>query len=232
MTPSASTHVVIAIDGPSGGGKSTAAKRLALTLGYWYVDSGAMYRAVGWVVHAHTVTFDDHTALGALLDRTSIELTFLDGQSEVWVDGFNITHQLGGEPVGKAASAVAIQPMVRHIITKKLRECHCQADLVMEGRDIGTVVFPDATLKFFLEASQEARAQRRFQEMRQVGQQMTLEQVRQALTARDTQDQTRVMAPLTRASDAHIIDTTDLTVDDVVQIMLSGVREQILQRNA
>lgn len=232
MTGNPSEHIVIAIDGPAGAGKSTAAKRLAHMLDFQYVDSGAMYRAAGWVAHVQHVALDDQTAVAALLDRVSIELTFAHGQTEVQVDGCDITSQLRGEVVGKAASAVAILPAVRDVITKKLRDLGAQAALVMEGRDIGTVVFPDATCKFYLEASLDTRAQRRLQEMQQAGQSITLEQIRQAIAARDAQDQSRAEAPLSRASDAHVIDTTDLTVDDVVKIMLSGVRKQTLQRNA
>ncbi len=232
MTGNPSEHIVIAIDGPAGSGKSTAAKRLAQMFDCQYVDSGAMYRAAGWVVHAQHVAFDDQGAVAALLDHVSIELTFSDGQTEAWVDGCNITCQLRGESVGKAASAVAILPAVRDVITKKLRDLGSQAALVMEGRDIGTVVFPDATCKFYLEASLDTRAQRRFQEMRQAGQTITLRQIRKAIAARDTQDQGRTVAPLNKALDAHVIDTTDLTVDDVVRIMLSGVHKQTLQRNA
>lgn len=223
MTATAPSHVVIAIDGPSGAGKSTAAKRLARVLKYCYVDSGAMYRAVGWVVHRQAVCLSDSAAVVALLERTSIDLTFADGHSEVWVNGENITCHLRGETVGRAASAVATQPAVRQVITAKLRQLGRQVDLVMEGRDIGTVVFPDATAKFFLDASLEVRAQRRFEEMQRAGQRMALDQVRQAVAARDTQDQARAMAPLARAPDAQLIDTTDLTVDDIVQIMLSGI---------
>jgi cytidylate kinase len=231
MTGNPSKHIVIAIDGPAGAGKSTAAKRLAQMLDCRYINSGAMYRAAGWVAHAQHVAFDDEVAVAALLGRVSIEFAFSDGQTEVWVDGCHITSQLRGESVGKAASAVAILPAVRDVITKKLRDLSSPAALVMEGRDIGTVVFPDATCKFYLEASLDTRAQRRFQEMRQAGQSITLGQIRQAIATRDTQDQGRSVAPLNKALDAHVIDTTDLTVDGVVKIMLSGVRKQTLQRN-
>ncbi len=232
MTVNPSEYVVVAIDGPAGAGKSTAARQLAQRLDYRYVDSGAMYRAAGWVAHHQRVDLDDQTAIGALLDRTPIELTFSCGRTRVWIDGCQITCQLRGESIGKAASAVAVLPVVRDVITKKLRSFCGQTDLVMEGRDIGTAVFPDATCKFYLEASLEARAQRRFQEMCQAGQQVSLTQIRQSIMARDTQDESRAAAPLSKAPDAHVIDTTDLTVDDVVEIMLSGVLKQTLQRNA
>lgn len=232
MTANASEHIVVAIDGPAGAGKSTAAQRLAQRLDYRYVDSGAMYRAAGWVVHHHQVDFGDHASIGSLIDHASIDLTFSCGQTQVWIDGCQITCQLRGESIGQAASAVAVLPVVRDAITKKLRSFRRQGDLVVEGRDIGTVVFPDATCKFYLEASVAVRARRRFQEMRQAGQQVSLAQIRQAITARDTQDEGRAVAPLCKAQDAHVIDTTDLTVDDVVELMLSGVRKQTLQRNA
>jgi cytidylate kinase len=221
--------MVIAIDGPSGAGKSTVAKRLAQLLGFCYVDSGALYRAVGWAVQAQALSYDDVPGIVALLERTAIEVTFCGGQSAVWVQGLNVTGALRGEVVGRAASAVATLPAVRQVITTKLRRLRCQADLVMEGRDIGTAVFPDATLKFFLDASVTVRAARRFQEMQQAGQAMPLEQVVHAVTERDAQDRTRTQAPLTIATGALVIDTTNLTVDDVVQAMLSGIHANIPQ---
>jgi cytidylate kinase len=209
MVTTALSHIVIAIDGPSGAGKSTVAKRLAQLVGYSYVDSGAMYRAVGWAVHRQAISLDNCAAIVALLEHTPIALTFHHGQSEVWVAGQQVTCLLRGEIVGRAASAVATLPAVRQMVTVKLRRLRCQADLVMEGRDIGSAVFPDATLKFFLDASLTARAQRRFQEMQQASQAMTYEQVTQAVAARDAQDQTRAAAPLVRAPEAQVIDTTD-----------------------
>jgi cytidylate kinase len=232
MTTTAVPHTVIAIDGLSGAGKSTVAKRLAHALNYCYVDSGAMYRAVGWVMRQHAVPLDDSAAIVALLERTPVELRLHQGQAVVWVCGQNVTCQLRGEAVGKAASAVGTLPAVRQRITTRLRRLRCQADLVMEGRDIGTVVFPDATLKFFLEAALAARGQRRFREMQQAGSTMSSEQVQQAVAARDAQDQSRAEAPLMRAPEARVIDTTNLTIDEVVEIMLSDTRTKILQRDA
>lgn len=205
------------------------ARRLAQALQYGYVDSGALYRAVGWVVCQQRVPLDDSVAIVALLARTSIELTLCHGQAMVRVAGQHLTCHLSGERIGQAASAVALLPAVRRLITAQLRRLRCQADLVMEGRDIGTVVFPDATLKFFLEASLTTRSQRRFQEMRQSGQ--TLTSVQDAMATRDRQDQSRALAPLLRAPEARVIDTTDLTIDEVVNIMLSEVRTSISQRN-
>jgi cytidylate kinase len=134
---------------------------------------------------------------------------------------------LRGETVAQAASAVATVPGVRQVITAKLRQLGCETDLVMEGRDIGTVVFPEATVKFFLEASLTARGQRRLQEMQQAGHTATLGQVVEAMATRDSQDRARAVAPLVKAKEAHTIDTTDLTVDAVVQIMLSEIQRAL-----
>jgi cytidylate kinase len=231
MTSNTPSHIVIAIDGPSGAGKSTVAKRLAQHLGFCYVDSGAIYRAVGWAVQAQALPYDDVQGIVALLERLTIDVTFCHGESVVWVQGQNVTGALRGEVVGQAASAVATLPMVRQIITAKLRRLRCRADLVVEGRDIGTAVFADATLKFFLDAPLAVRGARRFQEMQQAGQVMPLEQVVQAVAERDAQDRTRALAPLTMATGALLIDTTNLTIDDVVQAMLSGIQAHIPQRD-
>lgn len=227
MTAQQCAHVVIAIDGPSGAGKSTVARCLARRLQYHYVDSGAMYRAVGWLAHARALPLDNAPAIVACLEHTPLDLTFRDGLPEVWVAGQCVTLQLPGEAVGRAASAVATIPQVRQVLTAKLRQLRCQADLVMEGRDIGTVVFPDATVKFFLDASPAVRGQRRLQEMQQAGQAATLGQVVEAMARRDSQDRSRAVAPLVPARDAYSIDTTDLTVDEVVRIMLSEIQRAL-----
>lgn len=227
MTGKRCAHVIIAIDGPAGAGKSTAAQGLARLLGYRYVDSGAMYRAVGWLVCERALPLDDRRAIVACLERTAIALTFYDGAAEVWVAGQGVTSQLRGEAVARAASAVATIPEVRQVITAQLRQLGCQVDLVMEGRDIGTVVFPDATVKFFLEASLAVRGQRRFQEMQQAGHTATLGHIMEAMARRDSQDRERAAAPLAQAPEACIIDTTDLTVDDVVRIMLSEIQHAL-----
>jgi cytidylate kinase len=222
-----SPHVIIAIDGPAGAGKSTVAQRLASLLGYRYVDSGAMYRAVGWLVHARALPLEEPAAILACLERTPISCTFHHGTLEVWIAGQCVTSHLRGEAVSQAASAVATMPGVRQMITAQLRHLGCQADVVMEGRDIGTVVFPDATIKFFLDASLLVRGQRRMQEMQQVGNTATLGQVVEAMARRDSQDRARPIAPLVRSPEAHTIDTTDLTVDEVVQTMLSEIQRAL-----
>jgi cytidylate kinase len=224
MTEKQRPNVIIAIDGPSGAGKSTVAQRLARLLGYRYVDSGALYRAVGWLVRARALPLEDSAAIVACLQRTPIELTFPDGTLQIWVAGQCVTSQLRSEAVARAASAVATMPGVRQVITAQLRQIGSEADVVMEGRDIGTVVFPNATIKFFLDALPTARGQRRLQEMQQGGNSASLGQVIEAMAQRDSQDRTRATAPLVPSPDARTIATTDLTVDEVVQTMLSEIR--------
>lgn len=224
MTEKQRPCVIIAIDGPSGVGKSTAAQRLARLLGYRYVDSGALYRAVGWLVCEQALPLEDSAAIVACLQRRPIELTFANGTLQIWVAGQCVTSQLRSETVARAASAVATLPGVRQVITAQLRQIGCEADVVMEGRDIGTVVFPDATIKFFLDALPTVRGQRRLQEIQQGGNTATLEQVVEAMAQRDSQDRTRATAPLVQSPEAQTIDTTDLIVDEVVQTMLSEIR--------
>ena len=231
MADESSEPIVVAIDGPSGVGKSVAAERLAQALGFHYAQSGAMYRAVGWLVESQAVPLCDGDRIATLVSETPIVITLRPGQSAVWVHGRDISGELEGEAVGRAASAVATLHAVRQTVTVQLRRLRCQGSLVMEGRDIGTVVFPDANVKFFLDASLDVRAQRRWREMRQAGHGDTFEEVRQAIAARDEQDRTRTLAPLVPAADAHVVDTADFSIDDVVRTMVSETQHNILRGN-
>lgn len=232
MASESSEPIVVAIDGPSGVGKSVVAEKLAQALGFHYAQSGAMYRAVGWLVESHAVSLRDSDRISALVMETPVDIALHPGQSAVWVNGRDISEELAGEAVGRAASAVATLPVVRQTVTAQLRRLRCQGSLVMEGRDIGTVVFPEAEVKFFLDASLDVRARRRWQDVRQAGDGDTLEEVRQAIAARDEQDRTRSLAPLVPATDARVIDTADFTIDDVVQTMVSETQHNILRGNS
>lgn len=229
MNSQGTPHIVIAIDGPAGAGKSTVAKRLAPLLGYYYVDSGALYRAVGWLAHRWGVSPADANAVTHMLQQASLEMRLQESTCEVWLQGQCMTSQLRGEMISRAASTMGTLPVVREFVTAKLRALRQVADLVMDGRDIGTVVFPDATVKFFLDAALAVRGQRRLHEMEAVGQVTTLGQIVEGIATRDAQDRTRVVAPLRPASEACTIDTTDLTVDEVVQTMLSEI-QRVLAR--
>ena len=231
MASESSEPIVVAIDGPSGVGKSVVAERLAQAFGFHYAPSGAMYRAVGWLVESQAVSLRDEDRIAGLVTNTLIDIAFRPGQSTVRVNGRDISAALAGEAVGRAASTVATLPMVRQSVTAQLRRLRCQGNLVMEGRDIGTVVFPDADVKFFLDAPLDVRARRRWREMRQAGHGDTLAEVRQAIAARDEQDRTRTLAPLVPAADAHVIDTADFSIDDVVRTMVSETQHIILRGN-
>ena len=218
---------VVAIDGPSGVGKSTAAARLAQALGFHCAQSGAMYRAVGWLVESSGVNHRDAGRIAALVAATRIDIALRPGDAAVRVDGRDISADLAGEGVAAGASAVAKLPAVRQAVTAQLRRLRCAGSLVMEGRDIGTVVFPDADVKFFLDASLDVRAQRRWRELRQAGDGETLEEVRRAIARRDGQDRTRALAPLVPAGNAQVIDTSYFSIDDVLRTMVSGAQHII-----
>ena len=218
---------VVAIDGPSGVGKSTVAVRLAQALGFNCAESGAMYRAVGWLVESSGVSHRDSFRIAALVRASRIQLGLRPGDAAVWVNGRDISGALTGEAVGRAASAVATLPAVRQTVTAQLRRLRSEGSLVMEGRDIGTIVFPDADIKFFLDASLDVRSQRRWREMHGAGHGETLEAVCRAVARRDTQDRTRALAPLVPAGDAQVIDTSDFSIDDVVQTMVSETQHII-----
>ena len=228
---SSSAPVVVAIDGPSGAGRSVVARKLAQALGFHYAPSGALYRAVGWLVTSHAVPLWDDDRIAALLAETPFDITLRPGHSAVWAHGRDISGELGGEAAGRAASAVATLPGVRQIVTARLRRLRCQGSLVMEGRDIGTVVFPDADVKFFLDASPAVRTRRRWREMRQAGHRDTFEEVRQAIDARDEQGRARALAPLVPAADARVIDTADFSIDGLVRTMVSETKHNILRGN-
>ena len=210
-------NLIIAIDGPSGAGKGTVARAIANELGYRHVDSGAMYRAVGWQALRDGVPLDDAAAVAALASAARIEVS----NTEVTIDGVDVTREIRTPEIDRAAAAVARLPRVRSVLVEQQRAMAANGGIVMEGRDIGTVVFPDADVKVYLDASPEERARRRFSDPAHTGVPAAVSEVATLLTQRDQIDRTRAVSPLFVARDALVIDTTAKDVDAVVREILA-----------
>jgi CMP/dCMP kinase len=208
---------IVAIDGPVGAGKSTVAWAVARRLGFRYVDTGAMYRSVAWAALQRGMDLRDEAAVTALARSLRIEFHANPEGQRVWVDGRDVTDTLRSPEVSDAASIVSMYPGVREAMVAIQRALGAQGGVVMEGRDIGTVVFPDADVKIFLDASLEERARRRYRELRARGLNADLDAVRQAEEERDRRDRTRTHSPLQRAPGAVVIDSTQLPADEVIE---------------
>lgn len=206
----------IAIDGPAGAGKSTIAKLLAAKLGILYLDTGAMYRAVGLKALNTGVDISDAAAVEKMLADTKIDVTQENGVQHVYLDGNDVSLAIRENAVSKAASDISAVPCVRYKMVELQREIASRCDTVLDGRDIGTFVLPNAEYKIFLTASAEERAKRRYAELKAKGSTLTLEQIKDDIVKRDYNDSHRTLAPLKKADDATEVDTTAMSIDDVV----------------
>ncbi len=212
--------LLITIDGPAGAGKSTTARALASRLGYAYFDTGALYRAVAWVVRRTGIDCADAVAMEALLSSIDFHVSLEEGVTRTCIDNEDITAQLRSPEISRLASTVAALPHVRDRLLPIQARYRREGGIVAEGRDMGTRVFPEADVKFFLEADIKTRTTRRYQETVRAGHPETRRDIRRAIQERDANDRSRATAPLKPAADAVVIDSSSLTVDQVVENMM------------
>jgi len=215
---------VIAIDGPSASGKGTVAQRVATQLGFHYLDSGALYRLLATAAQRDGIALDDEAALAELAARMDVSFA----GEKIWLDGVLVGDALRGEQCAAAASKVAALHQVRSALLKKQHDFRRAPGLVTDGRDMASVVFPDAALKIFLTASAEARAERRYKQLKEKGMDASINTLLQDIRARDERDTYRSAAPLQQAPDATLLDTTALNIEQAVEAVLAGYRTKCL----
>lgn len=221
-------HRSIAIDGPSGAGKSTLAKRLAQELGFLYVDTGAIYRTVGLAALRQGADLSDAAQVAAILPRLTIAMGYgEDGLQRMYLDGEDVTAAIRENEVSACASKVAAIPAVRDFLMEMQRRTAREHDVIMDGRDIGTVVLPGADVKIYLTAAPEARAQRRYKELLERGQQADFDQVLREVIERDHRDRSREAAPLRQADDAIAADTTGLDLEESFRLLLGLIQDRL-----
>lgn len=219
--------IQIAIDGPGGAGKTTLSKAIAKKLGIVYVDTGAMYRTVGLYVRDHGFSWENTAAVISLLSEIHIEVKFEDGVQNIYLNGINHGDRIREPEISMYASGVSKIPEVRAFLLETQKEIARKNSVIMDGRDIGTVILPDADLKLFMTASPETRAKRRYLELKEKGQDVTLEQVMEEMVARDAQDAGRDIAPAIPADDAIMYDNSGLTFEESLESLLAFIKEKL-----
>lgn len=217
--------IIIAVDGPSGAGKSTLSRLLSKRLGYLEIDTGAMYRAMAWLARDAGLDLADEGAVRAFCRTALVELSLCNGATRVLANGRDVTGEIRTPEISMLTSRISSLAPVREAMVDLQRRMGARGGVILDGRDIGTVVFPDAELKFFLSASAEERGRRRFLELQAKGERISLEETIASVTQRDRQDSERELSPLRRAEDAIPIDSTGLSIDEVVALMEQAFRE-------
>lgn len=219
-------QISVAIDGPSGAGKSTLARQAARALGFLYVDTGAIYRTVALACSRRGVSPEHPEQVAALLPSLQIELDYgPDGVQRMLLDGEDVSAQIRTPEISMLTSEVSALPEVRQFLLEKQRQLAREHNVIMDGRDIGTVVLPDATVKIYLTAAAEARAQRRCAELREKGEDVSFEEVLRQVQERDENDSHRAVAPLRRADDARLVDTTLLNLEESLEVLIRVIQE-------
>lgn len=218
----------VAIDGPAGAGKSTIARKAAAQLGYIYIDTGALYRTVGLAALRQGKNLKDFESIASVLtDELCVELRFIDGEQRMFLNEEDVSEQIRTPEASMAASAVSAVPKVREYLFDLQKKLARENDCIMDGRDIGTVVLPDAQVKIFLTASPEARAKRRYDELVAKGTQVSFEEVLSDMQKRDYDDSHRAIAPLKQADDAILCDTSNIGLEDSIQLIIDTIKGNI-----
>ncbi|MCI6243196.1 MAG: (d)CMP kinase [Agathobacter sp.] len=219
--------VNIAIDGPAGAGKSTIAKKLAADLGYVYVDTGAMYRSMAYYFLTNHIDAGDEKAVEAACPDVNVTIQYVNGEQQVLLNGENVNSVIRKEEVGNMASTISVYPVVRTKLVELQRQLAAKENVIMDGRDIGTVVLPDANVKIYLTASSKVRAQRRFDELTEKGISCDMSEIEKDIIDRDYRDMHRETSPLKQAEDAILLDSSDLDIEGVVAKMKEIIQKAV-----